>query len=411
MILSIKPWVRLRKKGKAPQRLYIRALDWYLAVNMLGMASMILSVMLVVALLSQSLKLINFMTDYGAPMAAIVPLFAALTPYWLELVLPFAFAFAVMSVYHQMEASSELTVMRASGVSNTRLALPVVALGGLFVVLGYGLSLYVSPLSQGWFRDIQHDLKRQAAFVPIREGRFTDIGKNVIIYVPRRETTGPISSLFIHDNRDSHNPVTILARRGQLVRHDDGLRLSLVTGSHQTLSRKRHTLSVLDFDEYDMLLYDRGEQDRSRHKPNEKFLSELFSAHDDNTMWVEGHRRLLKPFLPLVFGIIVAALMLTVRYARRQPIRPMVMACGALLIMKLLEIALFHASGNYAAWMIGLTYFLLLAAVAMAWAHLVNPQRAERLGAALTGYVQRWTTAASARIQAPQQTPRAGQSS
>ncbi|MBC6444734.1 MAG: LptF/LptG family permease [Alphaproteobacteria bacterium GM202ARS2] len=396
MILSIKPWVRLRKKNRAPQRSpqrsYVRALDWYLAVNMFGMAVVILSIMLVVALLSQSLKLINFMTDYGAPMTAIIPLFVALAPYWLELVLPFAFAFAVMSVYHQMEASSELTVMRASGISHVRLALPVVALGGLFVLLGYGLSLYISPLSQGWFRDIQHDLKKQAAFVPIREGRFTDIGRNVIIYVPRRDTTGPISSLFIHDNRDAQNPVTILARRGQLVRHDDGLRLSLVAGSHQTLSRKRHMLSVLDFDEYDMLLYERGEQVRSRHKPNEKFLSELFSA-EDNAMWVEGHRRLIKPFLPVVFGLIVAALMLTARYARRQPIRPMVMACGALLMMKLLEIALFHASGNYAPWMIGLTYLLLLVAVALSWAHLANPRRAERLGAMLTDYAHRGLTA------------------
>ena len=388
MILSIKPWRILRKKDAASvSHRSIRVIDLYLGVNLLGISFFILGILLVVALLSQSLKLINFITDYGAPLFVIFPLFFASAPYWLELVLPFAFAFATMSVYHQLELNSELTVMRASGISNLRLVMPQLVVGGIFVLIGYGFSLYLSPLSQTAFRDIQRDLKKQAAFVPIREGRFTNISEKVIIYVPRRDSSGAVASLFIHDNRNDAQPVTILAQQGQLVRSDEGIRLSLVDGSYQTLSRKNLSLSLLDFEEYDMLL-DAAEQDSAIvRKPRERFFGELFAPSANAQLWAEGHQRLFRPFFPLVFGLIVTAFMLSAHYERRRRIKPMVLACLTLAMMKFLTIAFLYSAGHYAAWVIVLTYFLLFFASVLALWHIIRPQQAEQFWLKRRGHI------------------------
>ena len=97
--------------------------------------------------LSQSLRFVDLIVNKGLPITTFLYLTLLLFPSLLLVILPFALFCAVLFVYHRLILESELTVMKAVGLSNLQIAAPGLALAGIVTAIGYALSLYVMPFA------------------------------------------------------------------------------------------------------------------------------------------------------------------------------------------------------------------------------------------------------------------------
>src|SRR5918992_3793997 len=110
--------------------------------------------------LSQSLRFVDLIVNQGVPATTFGYLTLLLFPSLLLVILPFALFCAVLFVYHRLTVESEITVLRAVGLSSFQLALPCLLLGGIMTLIAYSISLYFMPLAYTGFRDLQYELRR-----------------------------------------------------------------------------------------------------------------------------------------------------------------------------------------------------------------------------------------------------------
>ena len=81
--------------------------------------------------------------------------------------------------------------MRAAGLSQWRLARPVLALALLSTLLCYGLNLWLVPISHTAFRTWQYEIRNQMAAILLQEGVFSSVGGDLTVYARRRDRDHP----------------------------------------------------------------------------------------------------------------------------------------------------------------------------------------------------------------------------
>lgn len=333
-------------------KLYLRYLLWQLALPAL-VATLALSG---AVWLSQSLRFVDFIVNKGLPVTTFLYLTMLLFPSLLLVILPFALFCAVLFVYHRLTLESELTVMKAVGLSNWQLAAPCLVLAGIVTVIAYTISLYLMPLAYRNFRDLQYEIRRDFSHVLLQPGVFNTPTSDVTVYIREHQDDGTLTGILVHDERRRQAPVTMMAEEGFLVQGDQGPLFVLQNGSRQELRDGRAgppELSILHFDRYTLDLAAAAQPpDPRAHKPEELFLPELlnptdprFTEQQRRELIAEGHRRLIWPLASLVFPLIGLAALLSPGFDRRGPWRRTALAVVAAILVQ----ALSFAANNLAA--------------------------------------------------------------
>lgn len=285
--------------------------------------------------LSQSLRFVDLIVNKGVPITTFLHLTLLLLPSLLLVVLPFALFCAALYVYHRLTQESELTVMRAAGLSNLQLAAPCLLLAGMVTVLGYATSLYFMPMAYRGFRAQQLELQRDFSYLLLQPGVFNNPTRGVTIYIRSQADDGALMGILVHDERRADAPVTMMAEKGFLLQGDGGPRFVLERGNRQErhASRPLTGVSLLHFDRYTLELAASEEQDHRRPKLKELYLPELLdptapdlSEADRKAMIAEAHKRLTWPLHALVFALIALAALLGRPTDRRGPARNIVLA-------------------------------------------------------------------------------------
>ena len=123
-------------------RLGIGRLDRYLLRQLAAPMAVSLGLILSALLLDKALRLVAALSESEGRLGFLVPLMAALTPYYLDTALPFAFFAAILIAVAALDERGEIEAILAAGVSPDRLAWP-------FVLAGVGVSVAVLAVS-GW---------------------------------------------------------------------------------------------------------------------------------------------------------------------------------------------------------------------------------------------------------------------
>src|SRR5215469_267896 len=163
--------------------------------------------------LAQSLRLIDLIVNRGLSIDVFLYLAALILPRFLDIVLPIGVFIAVLFTFNRLTTESELVVMRAAGLSPMMLAKPVLILSGLAFTLLMALSLYVLPVANRAFKDLQFEIRNRFVSSLIQEGTFTTVSDKLTFYIRNRDANGDVVGLLINDSRDPAKPVTILAER------------------------------------------------------------------------------------------------------------------------------------------------------------------------------------------------------
>jgi lipopolysaccharide export system permease protein len=290
--------------------------------------------------LSQSLRFVEMIVNRGLSAGTFLYLTALLLPNFITIIIPIALFTVVVFIYSKMINDRELTVMRASGLSQFALAKPAIILALLVMMVGYALNLYVVPQTYKAFREMQWDIRFSYSHVLLQEGAFNNISNKITVYVRERTPDGQLHGILVQDARKPESPFTIMAERGALAKSPNGARVIMENGNRQAIDKKTNRLSILYFDKY---IFDLGTKSKNTEvrfrEARERTLDDLFNLDRDKLMnpadvgkfTVEAHKRLASPITVLGFALVGLACLISGSFSRRMQSRRIVLAVAIII--------------------------------------------------------------------------------
>lgn len=231
--------------------------------------------------LDKMLKLFDFVATEGGPVSVVFKMLANLLPEYASLAIPLGLMLGILLAFRGLATSSELDVMRAVGLSYTRL----LRMPYLFTVVLAALNLlivgYLQPLSRYYYEQLQFDLRSGALGASIKVGEFNTLQDRTALRVDSsrdegRDLRGIFARIASKDGQvlvisaregqffaNKENPDTVILRlsEGQIVQDGPGI------NSPRVLTFATHDLPI-DLPKIEQFRR-RGERDR------EYFLPEL----------------------------------------------------------------------------------------------------------------------------------------
>ncbi len=300
----------------------------YLMKHLLLPVVLITGALTCIIWLIQALRFIDFIVNRGLSIGSFIHITSLLFPSLLLLLVPVSIFIAVLYTYSRLQTDSELVVMRAAGLSRWQLALPglqVAAMGALFC---YMISLYLMPVANRQFNDMQSFLKNNYASILLQEEVFNHPVNRLTVFIRDRDDSGNLYGILVHDAREA-NEITMMAEEGRLMQTENGPSFSLKKGMRQEMRDGR--VSWLNFDQYtlDISFYtDEALRDRDA---DEKFLGELFEPEANQKQRMENiaeaHQRLSWPLYNIALTSIALAVLLTGSFSRRGNSKKVIFAC------------------------------------------------------------------------------------
>lgn len=262
--------------------------------------------------LTQSLRFIQLIIQRGLSPFVFIHLTGLLLPSFFAVILPITCFIVTLFVYTRLSSDRELTVMRASGLSDAAIARPALALAGVTMILCWVLNIWLVPTSLSSFRKFEFEIRNKVAAFLLEPGVFTPIPGHITVYIQRRDANDVLHGILIEDSRQKGVPATILARTGRLVAGPAGPEVLLRDGSREQVDAKTGRLNILSFKRN---LIDLAQSSTTKltaaPKTSEATIWQLFHPNPaqippaTRKKWhAEAWRRLATPFAVLSYTLI-----------------------------------------------------------------------------------------------------------
>lgn len=214
-----------------------------------------------VLLMFQVIRLADFLVVHNVSPKFIMQLMGYLSLSFLPIVIPIAFLLAVLVGFGRLSADSEITAMKATGLSLYRLVSPILILGTLISIFSLSLNLYLVPWANRMFRYELFRISNTKAIATIHEGRFTEGFFEMVLFadkVDSKENT--LERVFIYDAKENQNPISVVAKHGKIFNNQrdaagvPGIILRLFNGSMHRSNPITQLYEYVEFSTYDIFL-------------------------------------------------------------------------------------------------------------------------------------------------------------
>jgi lipopolysaccharide export system permease protein len=190
-----------------------------------------------VFLMFQMLRLAEFFIVHGVSIGSLTKLCFLLMLSFLPTALPIAFLVGVLVGFGRLSSDSELVAMKAHGLSLYRLAAPVAGFAVLVSALSLALNLEWVPNGEQALKKNMLQISNTKVIAAIKEGTFTSGFFDLLIFADKLDPkSNKLQRVFIYDERNSKNPMTIIAQEGELIP---------IKPSEKVGNQKNNTLSLL----------------------------------------------------------------------------------------------------------------------------------------------------------------------
>ncbi len=310
------------------------------------------------ALLTQSLSNIEFISNYRETAFTFVKVTLLALPQLVALLSPFALFIAVLAGLSRLYSDSEATVASASGLSRWGLLSPVLRLAFLAAMLNLVVNLFVQPFAYQEMRRSVYALRTDVAASLVRPGEFANLAAGVTLYARESDGNGRMADIFIHDSRDPDAVSTYAAREGVIVRGAERPAMVLIDGNVQQVD-ETGSLSFLTFDRYEFDLGDFVDpQLIFFFKESDRYLPELFfpdaaalaRARGMERLLAEAHYRLSGPLYNIALALIAAAAFMAGTHSRMGNSRKVILAVAIALTVRLMGFAAQSAAADDVSW-------------------------------------------------------------
>lgn len=304
----------------------MKLLSRYIIAQILGPVMFFTLVLAGVVWLSQALRMLDLLMRKGQTVLVYLEMTSLMLPLVFTIVLPIALFASVLYALHRLYTESELVVMFSAGLSQLKVARPILALATLFAGIVLLLNLLVTPYTLRLLRERVMDIRADIAVTLLREGAFTTPSTGLTVYVREQRPGGDLYGIMAHDNRERSKPVTYIAESGTLTKSDSGPRLVMVNGNIQRSNRDDGRLSLVYFDKYTFDLAQFAEKPGTIvYDPAERYINELFNPDlayywdriNADKLRAEGHRRFAAPLYCFAYVLLALLAMVNSSFNRQ----------------------------------------------------------------------------------------------
>jgi lipopolysaccharide export system permease protein len=230
----------------------VRLLDRYLVRQFLPPLIFAFLAMTSIMLLNQVARRFGALVGKGLPWSVIGEVFLLCLPFIIAMTLPMAVLVAMLYTFSHLAADSEITAMRASGVSVLQLLRPMLLLGLLLTATNFWFTDQVLPKSNARLRNLLINIQRKKPTLELREQVINEIPPSGLFLRASRidATSGRLRSVTIYDMAGTENRRVIYADSGVMGFANQGadLQFRLHSGAVHAFKQTDPTLlQVTDF--------------------------------------------------------------------------------------------------------------------------------------------------------------------
>ena len=316
---------------------------------------------------TQALHDIDLITSQGQSILVFVSITGLIVPLLVLVIAPIALLIAVAHTLNKMSNDSEIIVMNAAGVSPWLLFRAFLSVAVVVSLLVTVVSAYFAPKGLRMLGDWLTEVRADVVTNLVQPGRFVSIENGVTIRIRERRSNGQLAGIFLDDQRDPAQRVTMIADTGDLLDNARGTFLILQNGMVQRFEAKQRDPTMVVFDRYafDLSQLVPGPQ-ATKYSIRERYLWQLLFPDPKDQLYLEQpkqfraelHDRLIAPVYPLAFAVIAFAYLGAPRTNRQSRTISML---GAVSGVALLRLTGFVSTvfGATTPWMLSLQYVAL----------------------------------------------------
>lgn len=183
-------------------------------------STLVISAMLLV--LDRMLRLFDFVATEGGPVSVVWQMLANLLPEYLGLGIPIGLLLGVLLAFRRLATTSELDVLRAVGISYTRLLrVPYMFAIGL-ALINLAIVGFIQPYARYAYEGLRYELRTGALGASIKVGEFTNFPGGATVRIEKSEEQGrKLSGIFVHATRPNGGWFAVTAANGQFLATDN----------------------------------------------------------------------------------------------------------------------------------------------------------------------------------------------
>ncbi len=285
----------------------------YIFFEMLPSLLLGVLVFIFILLMAQALRYTEFVLIHGVGLGVVGQIMMYLSISFLPALLPMSLLFSVLMTYGRLSNDSEIVAMKASGLSMLSIATPAVFLSMVVTLVSAQTSFHVAPWGNRQFELLVTEVGQTKASVTIREGTFSEGFFDKVVYANEvKSDTGELRSVFIYDETQGDLPLTIIAKRGQIIQDPDVRNSVLVRLFDGDIHRKGESHTKIKFDTYDLRMTDPIKTETREKSPPSLTIEEISSnlkrtglkAEIVTSLKAEFHKRWAISILCLIFGLL-----------------------------------------------------------------------------------------------------------
>ncbi len=301
----------------------MRNISWrttqYILFEMIPSFLLGLAVFIFILLMFQALRLTEFVLIHGVSIKVVGEMMGYLAISFLPALFPMSLLFAILLTYSRLSQDSEIVAFKACGMSQVALTFPALLLGIIVTVLSAQTSFQLAPWGNRQFEILITELGQTKASATIREGTFSEGFFDLVVYANKVQTeTGQLEKVFIYDEKPGEIPLTIIAKKGELIQDPQkpghSALLRLFNGD---IHRKTETHTKINFNSFDIKLVDPIREEKRAKSPPSLSLPEIsekisdhfskkseLNAEDLLTLQSEYHKRWAISIVCLIFAVL-----------------------------------------------------------------------------------------------------------
>lgn len=295
----------------------LREIAIYSAIGLLAVGSVLLT--------QNMLRQLEDLANLGARFGDVAQVFLCLLAMLGAYAVPVAFLFGVLVAVGRMSSDSEVTAMRALGVSLGQLVVPCLVFGVAVSAASFVLLYDLEPAARRELRAVLSQVAARGGVIEPRAFNRLDRQGRRLLFVDDREGAD-LQGILISDRTNPEQPFTVVAERGHFeFDHETAVaRLALEQGDvhfepEEGSSRHYRRIAFASFD----YAFDMSKQlgaGFERLHPREMTVAEI---RDVLTIWeatgeppddvrvktrnryeIQIHRRLALPVAPVLFALV-----------------------------------------------------------------------------------------------------------
>jgi lipopolysaccharide export system permease protein len=168
--------------------------------------------------MDKMLRLFDFVATEGGPIGVVFKMLANMLPEYASLAIPLGLMLGILLAFRKLATSSELDVMRAVGLSYTRMLRVPYIITLVLVVANFAIVGYLQPLSRYYYEELNYELKSGALGASIKVGEFTALKDRIALRIDESQDNGQrLMGIFARVSNQKGQVLSISAREGRFL--------------------------------------------------------------------------------------------------------------------------------------------------------------------------------------------------